>query len=133
MPSAAPALRHIAGEIVIAVRREDPCIDVRVTVVPEAVVAPDRIVIDVVIGERPEQRPDPSISAVAVLPPSVRAVAAACQPANAAAAAICPRAPGLLSKRPLCNPPLRDSEFIALRMLPDRTGAFRIWPKFLPP
>src|SRR3954462_9891799 len=82
MPSAAPALRHIAGEIVIAVRREDPCIDVRVTVVPEAVVAPDRIVIDVVIGERPEQRPDPSISAAAVLPPSVRAVAAsmpACQ------------------------------------------------------
>jgi hypothetical protein len=39
----------------------------------------------------------------------------------------------LLSKRPLRNPPVRDSEFIALRMLPGRTGAFRIWPKFLRP
>ena len=77
MASAAPALRHIASEIVITVRRKDPRIDVRVTVVPEGVVAPNRIIIDVVIGERPEQRPDPSISAVAVLPPSVRVVAAA--------------------------------------------------------
>jgi hypothetical protein len=39
----------------------------------------------------------------------------------------------LLSKRPLRNPPACDNEFIALWMLPDRTGAFRIWPKFIPP
>jgi hypothetical protein len=54
MLSAAPGLRHVTGEIVVAVMREDPGIDIRVTVVPEAVVAPDGIIINVVIGERPE-------------------------------------------------------------------------------
>jgi len=39
----------------------------------------------------------------------------------------------LLSERPLRNPLACDIEFIALRMLPDRTGAFRIWLKFIPP
>src|SRR3989440_10212462 len=50
--------------------------DVRITVVPEAdAVTPDGVVVDIVNGEWPEQRPDPTISAVAVSPPPVRGAA----------------------------------------------------------
>ena len=61
----------------MAVRRKDRGIDVRITVVPEAdAVTPDGVVVDIVNGEWPKQRSDPSISAVAVSPPSVRDAAA---------------------------------------------------------
>ena len=57
----------------MAVRRKHRRTDVRITVVPEAeAVPPDGVVVDIVDGEWPKQRPDPSISAVAVSPPSVR-------------------------------------------------------------
>src|SRR5258705_9296894 len=61
----------------MVVRCKHAGVDVIIAVAPErgaGSVAPDRIVIDVKIGERPEQRPDPSISAVAVSPPSGAAV-----------------------------------------------------------
>src|SRR6185437_12485971 len=49
-------------------------IEVEIAVAPEGrAIAPDRVIVDVVIGERPEQRPDPAISAVSVPPPSLRA------------------------------------------------------------
>src|SRR5437899_11750076 len=68
---------HIGGEIIMAVRRKDRGIDVRITVVPEAdAVAPDGVVVDIGIGEWPKQRPDPSISTVAVSPPPARDVPA---------------------------------------------------------
>jgi DNA-binding transcriptional LysR family regulator len=70
------ALRQITNQVVVAVRPKYPGVDIRVTVVPEAVVAPDRVIIDVVIRERPKQRPDPAIEAVAVPPPPVCDVAA---------------------------------------------------------
>src|SRR3979411_2875767 len=77
MSSAVRARSPIGGEIIMAVRRKDRGIDVRITVVPEAdAVTPDGVVVDIVNGERPKQRPDPSISAVAVSPPPVRDVAA---------------------------------------------------------
>src|SRR5271154_2885705 len=61
----------------MAVGRKDRGIDVRITVVPEAdAVTPDGVVVDIVDGEWPKQRPNPSISAVAVSPPPVRDVAA---------------------------------------------------------
>src|ERR1700736_2971048 len=75
-----PAVRAgsgIGGEILRAVGRKDRGIDVRITVVPEAdAVTPDGVVVDIVNGEWPEQRPDPSISAVAMSPPPVRDAAA---------------------------------------------------------
>src|SRR6266481_1053942 len=77
MSSAERARSRIGGEIIMAVRRKDRGIDVRITVVPEAdAITPNGVVIDILIGERPEQRPDPSISTVAVSPPSVRGAAA---------------------------------------------------------
>src|SRR2546430_17674415 len=77
MPSAEPARSRIGGEIIMAVRRKDRGIDVRITVVPEAdAVTPDGVVVDIVNGEWPKQRSDPSISAVAVSPPPVRDAAA---------------------------------------------------------
>src|SRR5260370_30844634 len=77
MSLAVRARTRIGGEIIMAVRRKDRGIDVRITVVPEAgAVAPDGVVVDIVNGEWPKQRPDPSISAVAVLPPPIRDVAA---------------------------------------------------------
>src|SRR3979411_1429443 len=77
MSSAVRARSPIGGEIIMAVRRKDRGIDVRITVVPEAdAVTPDGVVVDIVNGEWPKQRPDPSISAVAVSPPPVRDVAA---------------------------------------------------------
>src|ERR1700687_3746447 len=70
MSSAVRARSRIGGEIIMAVRRKDRGIDVRITVVPEAdAVTPDGVVVDIVNGEWPEQRPDPSIPAVAVSPP----------------------------------------------------------------
>src|SRR5260370_31529118 len=77
MSSAVRARSRIGGEIIMAVRRKDRGMDVRITVGPEAgAVAPDGVVVDIVNGEWPKQRPDPSISAVAVSPPPVRDVAA---------------------------------------------------------
>src|SRR6266487_5817389 len=77
MSSAVWTRSRIGGEIIMAVRRKDRGIDVRITVVPEAdAVTPDGVVVDIVNGEWPEQRPDPSISAVAVSPPAARDVAA---------------------------------------------------------
>jgi hypothetical protein len=77
MSSAERARSRIGGEIIMAIRRKDRGIDVRITVVPEADgVTPDGVVVDIVDGEWPKQRPDPSISAVAVSPPPVRDVAA---------------------------------------------------------
>src|ERR1700687_5117716 len=77
MSSAVRARSRIGGEIVMAVRRKDRGIDVRITVVPEAdAVTPDGVVVDIVNGEWPKQRPDPSISAVAVSPPPARDVTA---------------------------------------------------------
>src|SRR5260370_23766166 len=77
MSSAEPASSRIGGEIIMTVRRKDRGIDVGITVVPEAdAVTPDGVVVDIVNGEWPKQRPDPSISAVAVSPPPVRDVAA---------------------------------------------------------
>src|SRR6476646_6046763 len=67
------ARSRIGSKIIMAVRRKDRGIDVRITVVPEAdAVTPDGVVVDIVNGEWPKQRPDPSISAVAVSPPPVR-------------------------------------------------------------
>src|SRR6202048_3712415 len=64
------------GESTMAVRGEDRGIDVRIPGVPEAdAVTPDGVVVDIVNGEWPEQRPDPSISAVAMSPPPVRGAA----------------------------------------------------------
>src|ERR1700736_6502918 len=75
-----PAVRAgsgIGGEILRAVGRKDRGIDIRITVVPEAdAVTPDGVVVDIVNGEWPKQRPEPSISAVAVSPPPVRDPAA---------------------------------------------------------
>src|SRR5207302_4638694 len=75
-PSAGRARPQIARKIVIAVRRKYSGVDIGIAVVPETdAVSPDRVIVDVVIGERPEQRTNPSISAVAVLPPSASAAA----------------------------------------------------------
>ena len=77
MPSAVRARSRIGGEIIMAIRRKDRGIDVGITVVPEAdAVTPDGVVGAIVNGEWPEQRPNPTISAVAVSPPPVRAAAA---------------------------------------------------------
>src|ERR1700676_3661133 len=77
MSSAVRTRSRIGGEILRAVGRKDRGIDIRITVVPEAdAVTPDGVVVDIVNGEWPKQRPDPSISAVAVSPPPVRAAAA---------------------------------------------------------
>src|SRR5260370_21591668 len=77
MSSAGRTRCRIARKIILAVRRKDPGIDIVVAIGPEAdAVAPDRVVVDIVIGERPEQRPDPSISAIVVSPPPVRDAAA---------------------------------------------------------
>src|SRR5882762_8053926 len=73
MPFAVRARPRIGGEIVMTVRRKDRGIDVGITVVPEAcAITPHGVVVDIRDGERPEQRPDPSISAVAVPPPPAR-------------------------------------------------------------
>src|SRR5229473_935857 len=67
------ARRQIASKIIVGVGRKHAGVDVVVAVAPERgpkTAAPDRIVIDVKISERPEQRSDPSISAIAMLPPS---------------------------------------------------------------
>jgi hypothetical protein len=77
MSSAGRTRCRIPRKIILAVRCKDPGIDIAVAVVPEAdAVAPDRVVVDIEIGERPEQRPDSSISAIAVSPPPVRDAAA---------------------------------------------------------
>src|SRR5438552_16969930 len=77
MSSSGRARSGIGGEGVASVGRKDRGMDVGITVVPEAdAVTPDGVVVDILIGEWPEQRPDASISAVAVSPPPVRDVAA---------------------------------------------------------
>src|SRR3984893_9779668 len=77
MPSAERARSRIGGEIIMAVRRKEHGMYVRIAVVPEAdAITPDGVVVDIVNGEWPEHRPNPSISAVAVSPPPVRDVAA---------------------------------------------------------
>jgi hypothetical protein len=128
--SAARRRCRVTGEIAITVGREDSRVDIRITVVPKSRIALDGVVIDVIIGERPEHRPNISIPAAAMLPPPVRTVPA--MPTNpAAAAVICPRVPGLLSKRALRKPPGGDKEFMARRMLPG--GRCWMWLKSLPP
>src|SRR6266568_8663146 len=77
MSAAEPAWSGIGGEIIMTVRRKDRGIDVRITIAPEAdAVTPDGVVVDIVNGEWPKQRPDPAISAVAVSPPPVRGLTA---------------------------------------------------------
>src|SRR5256885_1516608 len=72
MSSSGRARSGIGGEGVASVRRKDRGMDVGITVVPEAdAVTPDGVVVDIVNGEWPEHRPDPTIAAVAVSPPSV--------------------------------------------------------------
>jgi len=76
-PSAVRARSRIGGEFLTAIWREDRGIDVRIRVAPEAgAITPDGVVVDIVNGERPKQRPDPSISAVAMSPPPVRGATA---------------------------------------------------------
>ena len=67
--------RQIASEPAITIGPEQTGVDIDIAIAPEAgAVAPERVVIDVVIGEWPEQRPDPAKSAVGVPPPpSMRA------------------------------------------------------------
>jgi hypothetical protein len=74
--TSAPDRCDVTGKIAITVKREDPRVDIRVTVVPKARVTPDGVIINVIICERPEHRTNPSISAAAVLPPSVPTVPA---------------------------------------------------------
>src|SRR6185437_6018228 len=77
-PTWRPTWRQIAGESVISVRSENAGIDVVVPVVPErrvVAIAPHRVAVPIVIGERPEQRANPAIAAVAVSPPSISAAA----------------------------------------------------------
>jgi ribonuclease PH len=70
MSSAERSRSRIGGEIIMAVRREDRGIDVRIAVAPEAdTVTPDGVIVDIVDGEWSEQRSDPTISAVDVSPP----------------------------------------------------------------
>src|ERR1700676_2058406 len=77
MSPAVRARSGIGGEILRAVGRKDRGIDIRITVVPEAdAVTPDGVVVDIVNGEWPQQRPAPSISAVVVSPPPVHEAAA---------------------------------------------------------
>ena len=77
MSSAEWARSRVGGEIIMAVRRKNRGIDIRITVGPEAdAVTPDGVVVDIVDGEWPKQRPDPSVCAVAVSPP---APASACR------------------------------------------------------
>src|SRR6202008_2134534 len=76
-PASAGTRSQIAGEPVVGVGSEHAGIDIDVAITPEArAVAPDGVVVDVIIGERPEQRPDPAISAIPVPPPSMGAVPA---------------------------------------------------------
>src|SRR5882672_11050925 len=76
MPPAARG-RYVAGEVLVAIGREYRGVDIAVAIAPEAdAVAPERVVVDVVIGERPEQRTHPSIPTITMLPPSARATAA---------------------------------------------------------
>src|ERR1700730_9579410 len=82
MSSAVRARSNVGREIIRAVGRKDRGMDVWITVVPEAdAVTPDGVIVDIVNGEWPVQRPDPTISAVAMSPPPVRGAAAmpACQ------------------------------------------------------
>src|ERR1700720_351122 len=77
MSPAVRARSGIGGEILRAVRRKDRGIDIFITVGPKAdAITPDGVVVDIVNGEWPKQRPDPSISAVVVSPPPVRDAAA---------------------------------------------------------
>src|SRR5437763_12592755 len=79
MPAALRALRQIGREAIIAIGTKDAGIDVRVAVAPEAeAIAPDRIVIHVIVSEGPEQRTDPAITTTRMLPPP----AAGAMPAN---------------------------------------------------
>src|SRR5882724_12902959 len=76
------ARQQIACEGIVIVRSKHAGVDVIIAVPPEwgtGGTAPDRIVIDVEIREWPEQGPYPSISAVAVSPPSGAAVLPASQ------------------------------------------------------
>src|ERR1700687_6462632 len=102
MSSAERARARIGGEIIMAVRRKDRGIDVGITVVPEAdAVTPDGVVVDIVNGEWPKQRPDPAISAVAVSPPPVR------DAADMPARPRCSRE-GFLAHRPVSKPGIRS-------------------------
>src|SRR3954451_4156198 len=64
-------LRQIGRKPIVPVWTEDAGIDVRIAVAPEAgTVAPDRVIVQIVIRERPEQRTDPAIAATRTLPAS---------------------------------------------------------------
>jgi hypothetical protein len=63
----------IGGKFGTVIRREDRGMDIGIAVAPEPdAIAPHRVVVDIVNGEWPEHRPDPAISAVGMLPPSIR-------------------------------------------------------------
>ena len=69
-----PSLTAPAGKIVEAVRREQPAEDVAVAIVSERAVAitPEDVVVDVVIGIRPEQRAGPAEGAAEAMPITAR-------------------------------------------------------------
>ena len=67
------ARRQVARKTLIVIGAEQAGINVVIAVVPERGAdarSPQRIVVDVEIGERPEQRSDPAVSAIAVPPPA---------------------------------------------------------------
>ena len=69
--------RVIAGKVVVSIGREQAGVNVTIAVAPERgviAVAPHSVVVHIVVGERPEQRADPSVSAVTMSPPAVSAV-----------------------------------------------------------
>src|ERR1700737_2039676 len=79
-PRTAGAWCQIAYEVIIAVGGEKAGKDVIVAVAPEqgiVAIAPYRVVINVVIGERPKYRADPAVSAAGMSPPPVSPAAAA--------------------------------------------------------
>src|SRR5205085_1204088 len=79
MPSPLRAPRQIGRQAIIAIGTKEAGIDVRVAVAPEAeAIAPNRVVIHVIVSEGPEQRTDPAIATARMLPPA----AADAMPAN---------------------------------------------------
>src|SRR5215470_11619632 len=73
LPPAGRVIKSVSCKILLTVRREDSRIDVPVAVAPEAgSVTENRVVVDIVKSERPEQRPDPAVAAINVPPPAAR-------------------------------------------------------------
>src|SRR5271165_833172 len=77
MPSQRRRRPQIGCKVLLAVRREDSGIDVGIAIGPEAgAFTEDDVDGDIFMGERPEQRSDPSISTVAMSPPAIGGAAA---------------------------------------------------------